>query len=150
MADSFSSNVNAVLPSRPAFRKIGAVILLISNMERSLDFYKNTLGLPLKSSSPTWVEFFSNGTVLALHPMKNKIKQGKSKTGMLIGFMVSDIDQTCQELKKKNVKFLKEPREEKFGKHAIILDPDGYMISIAQLKSGVHEEIDLFGAIGVE
>lgn len=149
MVDSFSSNVNTVQPTRPTFRKIGAIILLVSNMEHSLDFYKNTLGLPLKSSSPTWIEFFSNGTVLALHPMK-KIKQGKSKTGVLIGFMVSDMDQIYQELKKKNVKFLKEPREEKFGKHAIILDPDGYMISIAQLKSGVHEEIDLFGAIGME
>lgn len=133
------------------FRKIGAVILLVSDMGRSIDFYKNTLGLPLKSSSPDWAEFFKDGTTLALHPMKKKLKeQVGSRVGMLVGFMVSNMDETYQNLKKKNVKFLKEPKDESFGKHAIILDPDGYMISIAQLKVKVTEEVDLFGALGIE
>jgi len=133
------------------FRKIGAVILLVSDMDRSIDFYKNTLGLLLKNSSHDWAEFFKDGTTLALHPMKKKLKeQTGSRVGMLVGFMVSNMDETYQNLKKKNVKFVKEPKEEPFGKHAIILDPDGYMISIAQLKGKVVEEIDLFGALGIE
>jgi len=133
------------------FRKIGAVILLVSNMEHSIDFYKNTLGLPLKNSSHDWAEFFKDGTTLALHPMKKKLNErAGSNVGMLVGFMVSNMDETYQNLKKKNVKFLKEPKEEPFGKHAIILDPDGYMISIAQLKGKVVEEVDLFGALGIE
>jgi len=133
------------------FRKIGAVILLVSDMGRSIDFYKNTLGLSLKSSSPDWAEFFKDGTTLALHPMKKKLKeQVGSRVGMLVGFMVSNMDETYQNLKKKNVKFLKEPKDESFGKHAIIIDPDGYMISIAQLKVKVTEEVDLFGALGIE
>lgn len=133
------------------FRKVGAVILLVSDMERSIDFYNNTLGLPLKNKSPNWVEFFKDGTTLALHPMKKKLReQAKSKVGMLVGFMVSDMAETYQALKKKNVKFVKEPKDEAFGKHAIILDPDGYMISIAQLKVKVSEEVDLFGGIGID
>ena len=48
--------------------------------------------------------------------------------------MVSDIDSTVQFLKENNIRFFKEPREEPFGKHAIIEDPDGHLISIAQLK----------------
>jgi hypothetical protein len=47
------------------------------------------------------------------------------------------------------VKFLKQPEMESFGSHAIILDPDGYMISIAELTEKA-EEIDLFGALGTE
>jgi len=133
------------------FRKIGAVILLVSDMERSIAFYKNTLGLPLKNSSHDWAEFFKDGTTLALHPIKKKLKeQAGSRVGMLVGFMVSSMDETYQNLKKNNVKFLKEPKEETFGKHAIILDPDGYMISIAQLKVKVADEVDLFGALGIE
>lgn len=133
------------------FRRIGAVVLLVSDMERSIDFYKNTLGLPLKNSSPDWAEFFKDGTTLALHPMKEKLKErAGSRIGMLVGFMVNNMDETYQNLKKKNVEFLKEPKEEPFGKHAIILDPDGYMISIAQLKAKAAEEVDLFGAIGIE
>jgi predicted enzyme related to lactoylglutathione lyase len=133
------------------FRKLGAVILLVSDMNRSIDFYKNTLSLPLKNSSQDWAEFFKDGTTLALHPMKKKM-QGKmdSRTGMLVGFMVSNMDETYRKLKEKNVKFFKEPKDEVFGKHAIILDPDGYMISIAQLKGKVVEEVDLFGALGIE
>lgn len=133
------------------FRKVGAVILLVSDMQRSIDFYQNTLELPIKNKSAEWVEFFKDGTTIALHPMKNKLQdQAKSKVGVLVGFMVHDMDKTYEQLKAKNVKFIKEPKQEVFGKHAIIADPDGYMISIAQLTSKSTEEIDLFGALGIE
>jgi predicted enzyme related to lactoylglutathione lyase len=133
------------------FRKVGAVILLVSDMRRSIDFYQNTLDLPIKNRSQDWVEFFKDGTTIALHPMKKKLEeQAKSKVGVLIGFMVHDMDKTCGKLKAKNVKFIKEPKNEAFGKHAIIADPDGYMISIAQLTSKTAEEVDLFGALGIE
>ena len=55
-----------------AFDKVGAVILLVSNMEKSVAFYKDTLGLPIKTRSSDWTEFFSNKTVLALHPAKKR------------------------------------------------------------------------------
>ncbi len=132
------------------FRKIGAVILLVSDMERSIDFYRNTLGLPLKNSSHDWAEFFKDGTTLALHPMKKPKQKPESKAGMLVGFMVGSMDETSANLKRKNVKFLKEPKEEPFGKHAIVLDPDDYMISIVQLNAKVTDEIDLLGALGTE
>ena len=133
------------------FKKVGAVILLVSDMHRSIDFYQNTLELTLKNKSQEWVEFFKDGTTIALHPIKKKLQeQTKSKVGVLIGFMVHDMDTTCEKLKAKNVKFIKEPKNEGFGKHAIIADPDGYMISIVQLTSKTTEEIDLFGALGIE
>ncbi|MGH9923433.1 MAG: VOC family protein [Nitrososphaerales archaeon] len=132
------------------FRKVGSVILLVSDMKRSIDFYKNTLGLPLKNSSSDWAEFFKEGTTLALHPMKKKLKaKAGSRVGMLVGFTVSDMDETYKNLVKKNAKFMKQPEMESFGSHAIIVDPDGYMISIAEL-SEKPEEIDLFGALGTE
>lgn len=37
-----------------------------------------------------------------------------------------------------------------FGKHAIIEDPDGYLISIAEMKSKPGEEFDLLGLLGAE
>lgn len=133
------------------FKKVGAVILLVSDMHHSIDFYQNTLELPIKIKSQEWVEFFKDGTTIALHPMKEKLQeQAKSKVGVLIGFTVHDMDQTYKKLKAKNVKFIKEPKDEAFGKHAIIADPDGYLISIAKLTSKTVEEIDLFGALGIE
>jgi lactoylglutathione lyase len=134
-------------------------------MDRSVKFYKELLGLPVKSKtqSPDWVEFFNRETTLALHSTKKgkigsdaRNKDIKLGTGTLVGFMVSDIDSTVQMLKENDVKFFKEPREEPFGKHAIIEDPDGHLISIAQLNrtstsSGAEaEEFDLLGLLGAE
>jgi len=123
------------------FRKVGAVILLVSDMKRSVSFYKNTLGLELKSKSKDWTEFFQDGTVLALHPAKKKFKSlsKRPKMGMLVAFKISDMDEVCKVLKRKRVTFMKEPVQEDFGKHAIILDPDGYMISLAELKPTEEE-----------
>ena len=130
------------------FTKIGAVILLVSDMEKSTRFYKELLDLPIKTRSADWVEFFTKDTTLALHPAKNKsrIRPG----GVLVGFMVSDLESTAKILKDRHVKFFKELKNESFGKHAIIEDPDGYLISIAEIKSKPSEEFDLLGLLGAE
>jgi hypothetical protein len=41
----------------------------------------------------------------------------KAGMGILIGFMVSDLESTAKQLKEKKVKFVKEPKNESFGKH---------------------------------
>lgn len=134
-----------------SFRKLGAVILLVSDMKRSVQFYNETLNLPIKKKSDEWTEFFNKETVLALHPAKHRISP---KTGqhILIGFSSSDFDQTIKTLQEKNVSFFKRPKEESFGKHAIIEDPDGHLISIVKLKENQNEDegFDLLGLIGAE
>lgn len=130
------------------FKKLGAVILLVSDMDKSMKFYRDVLELPVKNTSAEWVEFFSSGTVLALHPSKNKTRTKNS--GVLVGFMVSNLESVAQKLKDKNVEFFKKPKEESFGKHAIIVDPDGHLISIAEISSKSSEGFDLIGLIGAE
>lgn len=129
--------------------KLGAVILLVSDMKKSIDFYKDILGLPLKYQSEEWTEFFSNGTTLALRAAKEREKT-KSAPTMLTGFMINDLDSTVKRLKEKKVKFFKEPREEPFGKHAIFEDPDDHLISIVQLDAKSAEGFDLLGLVGAE
>jgi catechol 2,3-dioxygenase-like lactoylglutathione lyase family enzyme len=124
------------------FNRIGAVILLISDMKRSTRFYRDVLGMKLKEQSKDWTEFSKRGTVLALHPSKKKrIKRNNS---MLVGFNVSDFDDVVNGLKKKKVKFYKKPREESFGKHAIIQDPDGHLISIVQMPQEELSQIPYY------
>ena len=135
------------------FTKIGAVIVLVSDMERSVKFYKETLELPLKTHSDDWTEFFHKDTTIALHPMKKKAKAPREDGGersVLIGFMVSNLDDLVAILKKRGVTFFKAPREEPFGKHTIVEDPDGHLISIAEIKSRPSEEFDLLGLLGAE
>ena len=54
---------------------------------------------------------------------------------MLVGFKVNDIENVWKELEKKNVKFYKKLTPESFGKHAIIEDPDGHLISIVEIPA---------------
>jgi lactoylglutathione lyase len=124
------------------FNRIGAVILLVSDMKRSTRFYRDVLGMELKEQSKDWTEFSKRGTVLALHPSnKKRIKRNNS---MLVGFNVSDFDDVVNGLKKKKVKFYKKPREESFGKHAIIQDPDGHLISIVQMPQEELSQIPYY------
>jgi lactoylglutathione lyase len=67
-----------------------------------------------------------------------------------VGFEVSDLNSTTEKLKQKKVKFFKKPKEEPFGKHAIIQDPDGNLISIAEIKEKSSGGFDLLGLIGAE
>jgi lactoylglutathione lyase len=132
------------------FRKVGAVILLVSNMEKSIRFYSEILELPIKTRSKDWTEFFNNDTVLALHPAPRKKGILKTGSGTLVGFEVTDLDSTVKRLKEKRVKFFKRPKEEPFGKHAIVRDPDGHLISIAEINEKSSEGFDLLGFIGAE
>jgi lactoylglutathione lyase len=134
---------------RVSFKKVGSVILIVSEMENSLVFYKDILGLPIKSQSEDWTEFFINGTTLALHPAENKTKL-KTGISILVGFMVNDLETNVKKLKENKVKFYKELKEEPFGKHAIIEDPDGHLISIAEINTQPTEGFDLLGLIGTE
>jgi lactoylglutathione lyase len=123
------------------FRRISAIILLVKDLNKSIDFYNNVLGMEKKQESEDWVEFMKQGTVLALHPIGKKSKSDEQKKisrnaksgNILIGFNVSDLESVCNDLNKKNVKFYKVLKNESFGKHAIIEDPEGNLISLAEM-----------------
>jgi lactoylglutathione lyase len=124
------------------FSRIGAVILLVSDIKRSIRFYRDTLGMELKQESNDWTELSTRGTVLALHPARKK--KIKKNNGMLVGFSISDFDDVISSLKKKRVKFYKKPKQEPFGKHAIIQDPDGHLLSIVQMPQEELSQIPYY------
>jgi len=118
-------------------------------MEKSIKFYSETLELPIKTRSKDWTEFFNNDTVLALHPAPKKKTILRTGSGTLVGFEVTDLDSTVKKLNERRVKFFKRPKEEPFGKHAIVQDPDGHLISIAEINEK-SLGFDLLGFIGAE
>lgn len=97
------------------FGKIGAVILLVSDVETSTRFYRDVLNLPIKSQTKDWTEFFNRETVLALHPAR-KTQRSSAQGKVLVGFMVSDLEAEVEQLQKKDVKFFKRLKDEPFGK----------------------------------
>lgn len=47
--------------------KIGYVIVFVRNMQRALSFYRDAVGLAVRSESEQWTEFGLDGATLALH-----------------------------------------------------------------------------------
>jgi lactoylglutathione lyase len=85
--------------------------------------------------------------------VKKKVKvpeENGIEKSVLVGFMVNDLNNVVTILKERKVRFFKVPREESFGKHTIVEDPDGHLISIAEIKSRPSEEFDLLGLLGAE
>lgn len=122
------------------FKQLDYAMVVVSDMARSVQFYRDTLGIALKFESPDWTEFLTGTTTLALHgggvPQQHSgpPSEGKPAGGCSIGFNVEDVDKTYEELKAKGVKFVMPPCEpEGQGiRLAVGVDPDGLHISFAQ------------------
>ncbi|MBI1822546.1 MAG: VOC family protein [Nitrospirae bacterium] len=50
------------------FNKINYITLVVKDMQKSISFYKEVLGLTVKMNMPQWAEFEMEGTSLALTP----------------------------------------------------------------------------------
>jgi len=124
------------------FKQLDYTMVVVSDMQRSVAFYRDKLGIPLKFESPDWTEFATGSTTLALHGggVAGPPPQGdpsKIAGACSIGFNVDDVDKTYQELQAKGVHFVMAPtqREGEGIKLAVAIDPDGLPVSFAQLIS---------------
>src|SRR4026207_263138 len=123
------------------FKQIDYTMVIVSDMARSIEFYRDKLGIPLKFESPEWTEFLTGTTTLALHGggIKQDRRGGADKDAgtCSIGFNVEDVDKTYEEMKAKGVFFVMPPtrREGEGIKLAVAVDPDGLPISFAQTVS---------------
>ena len=113
-------------------KRVGNVILAVKDMDKSTKFYNEIIGLPIKQQRRTWVDLGSKGALISLHPASlTAPHSGTSiENGIMVGFLVGDLQSALEELKSKGVKIFRESVERDAGKNAIILDPDEYMISL--------------------
>lgn len=118
-------------------KKLDYAIVFVSDMKRSIAFYRDVIGFPLKFESPHWTEFANEGSTLALHPADsvNPMSEGQSPAGTShIGFVVEDLDAFHRKMQADQVRCLQPPKQEEFGRLAIYADPDGLPISVAEAR----------------
>lgn len=120
--------------------KLDYVMVNVSNMGRSVVFYRDTLGLRLKFESPGWSEFETGTTTLALHGgtpalgRENVPTAGPAAGTCSLGFSVPDLDTTYADLRERGARFVMPPTEQANEgiRLAVCLDPDGLAISFAE------------------
>jgi len=113
-------------------KKLGNVILAVKDLDKSLEFYHEVIGLPIRNQRRTWIDLGTSGAIISLHPASLTAEHiGSSiENGITLGFLVGDIKSAIEELKSKGIKIYREVVERDAGKNAIILDPDDYLVSL--------------------
>lgn len=103
------------------------VTVMVSDMDRSVKFYES-LGLTVKSR---WGNHYAmltgGGMTIGLHPGSPK---SGDRAGFSLGFIVSDVNDAKELLKKANVVF--EEGTDKSGIFAHTKDPDGTIVYFMQ------------------
>jgi len=121
--------------------KVGYSRIVVSDMKRSIAFYRDVLGIPLKFESDNWTEFATLGTRLALKAgtppvaaIPEKDADGRPIAGRVgIAFEVRNLDEVYRSLSAKGVRFTQPPTEQEYGgKAATLLDPDGLEIALGE------------------
>jgi len=121
--------------------KVGYSRIVVSDLKRSIEFYRDILGVPLKYAAEDWAEFATLGTRLALKagappvaaiPEKNH--DGQPIAGRVgISFEVKNLDEVYRDLSSRGVKFTQPPTEDgPGGRMATLLDPDGLEIALGE------------------
>ena len=77
--------------------RVNYAIIFVSDMKRSVAFYRDIIGAPLKFESPGWTEFATEGATLALRqgnaPPQDTAVQGAERAGQCrTGFQVADLE----------------------------------------------------------
>ncbi len=119
------------------FQKPDYIIVFVSDMQRSVAFYRDVLGLPLKFTSPGWTEFNTGSTTIALHTTGGEgFPQHVSLPppgNAQIGFMVDDIQSAYEALQAQGASFSLPPQKQNSGVIlAVLNDPDGLGITLQQ------------------
>jgi len=117
--------------------RVHYAIVFVGDMDRSVAFYRDILGLPLRFQSPGWTEFATEGATLALH----RSAVPGSTTGQPLsmsagrcrpGLQVPDLDAFHQRMTASGVTCVQEPELVFGARVAQYLDPDGLVISVGE------------------
>jgi lactoylglutathione lyase len=121
--------------------RVNYAIVFVSDVKRSVSFYRDVLGLPLRFESPVWTEFATEGATLALHaapasaPMQASPIPASAGT-CRPGLSVVNLDAFHASMLQKGVTCVQPPKETFGVRIAQYADPDGLVISVSEDRKG--------------
>ncbi len=120
------------------------IMYRVTELERSIAFYRDTLGLELEFQyEDYWAEFTVPPTTLALGALENRpyevpdaVVQPFRPGGGSIFLAVDDVEEAVAEMTAKGVEVGTPPSESPVCHFASIVDPDGNIILLHHRKDG--------------
>jgi len=106
-------------------KRINHLTFPVSDLKKAVAFYEKILGLKKTGEWGNYVIFDVGGTDLAF----------ETKGEQQIYMLVDDVDKEYQDLKKKGVRFITEPKDQPWGgRTATFTDPDGNKFILVSFK----------------
>jgi len=117
-----------------------SVAIFVHDINRAVEFYRDTLGLPMTKHGSFGAEFLEGDTHVGVHPAVHP--QAKALVGRHTGItlFVPDLLHYCGVLHDRGVRFLTEPTQQAWGIMAMISDPDGNVLALWEDKMPEAEE----------
>jgi lactoylglutathione lyase len=119
--------------------QVGYVILFVGDLERSVAFYRDVIGLPFKLQGDGYVEFATRGAKFGLYDrtrLEELTGQGAEVPGAPGGevvFLVEDVDREAERLRAAGATILSGPVDRVWGHRTLhVQDPDGFVVELAE------------------
>lgn len=126
----------------------GIVTVFVSDMERSVRFYTEQLGLRLlrRYENKFAIVDGGHGLTIGLHPAMAEASSTEPKAGISIGLYLTErIQDAVTALEARGIRFNRPiVTDENVGKFAYFSDPDGNSLYVAEMTRDVKDE-----AVGV-
>ena len=117
--------------------------LTVANVQRSIDFYSDKLGLKVVwNSVPAFAMLRLGAGTIGLLAIEEALKEGvetstpAQKRAIHVEFSTDDLDSLFENLKAKGIEFSEPPHDEPWERSMTAYDPDGYAVEFAQGKRG--------------
>jgi lactoylglutathione lyase len=119
--------------------QVGYVILFVADLERSVAFYRDVVGLPFRLHGDGYAEFATRGTRFGLYD-RNRLREltgqgteAPRSPGGEVVFLVADVDAEAERVRAAGATILAGPVDRAWGHRTLHLaDPDGFVVELAQ------------------
>ncbi len=120
------------------FDKLFAVCLLVEDLDNSMRFYQEVLGLKVNSRDDGFIDFELGETSLAVFQRDKAVKMFPEKFmgmtgGLVLAFQIENVSKSCELLKQRGVEIFEGPKTTSWGQTvAYFKDPDGNIWEISE------------------
>ena len=119
-------------------RRVDYVILYVSDLQRSIAFYRDVAGMAFKFADSGYAEFATEGTKFALYE-RARLPGLIGTEGVAggpfgeVAFLVEDVDAEAERVRGTSAAILSGPVDRPWGHRTLhVLDPDGHVLEFAQ------------------
>jgi len=111
--------------------RVWDVTFTVADLQLSIDFYQNALGLQKKYEFSSYAGFDCGGVEIGLVPGRTNPQH---QDAPCVDLLVSDVDEAFRMLSERGVRFVKEPHDTLWGgRIARFSDPDGHVLQLVQI-----------------